>query len=130
APRGSERGAVGVGRHAQRLAGDPAAAAERQVDGRAVPIVELHAPPGRDRDGIDRTAGRTRELDDAETGDARDLGNVSGERDVVTLFQRVQHLLERAHAALADESAAVVAGAANGADAEPLGRESIDLAVA
>src|SRR6516164_785481 len=129
-PRGFERGAVGVGGHTQRLGRDPAAAAERKIDGRAVPVVELQASPGRDRDRIDRPTGRARELDNAETGDTRELGNVGGERDVVTLLERAQHLLEGAHAALADEPTAVVAGAANGADAEPLRGERIDLAVA
>ena len=44
--------------------------------------------------------------------------------------QRRQHLAERRHAALAVKLAAVIAGAANALDAEPLQRDGIDLAVA
>src|SRR5205807_4820510 len=81
APRRLERCRIGVARHPHRLAGHPAAAAERKIDRGAVPVAELHACPGRNRDWIDRPPGLARELDDAEPGDTRDLWNVGGERD-------------------------------------------------
>ena len=99
-------------------------AAERQVDRRAVPVVELDAPAGRDGDRIDRPAGMLRELDDAEPGDARDLGHVGGQRDIVALAQRVEHFGEGADAALAMKFAVVRARAADGADAEMLGGDA------
>src|SRR5262245_9908705 len=130
APRRFERRGVGVRGHANELAGNTGATAEGKIDGGAVPVVELQPPPGGNGNRIDRPAGRARELDDAEPGHARDLGNVGAERDIVALLECAQHFLERAHAALADESAAVLAGPPNGADAEPLHGKRIDLAVA
>src|SRR5262245_31825107 len=130
APRRFECRGVRVRGHANELTGDTGATAEGKIDGGAVPIVELQPTPGGDRNRIDRPAGGARELYDPQTGDARDLGNVGSERDIVAVLERHQHLLECAHAALADEPAAVVAGPPNGADAEPLHGERIDLAVA
>src|SRR5262249_35784884 len=85
---------------------------------------------GRDGKRIDQPAGCARELDDAEPGDARNLGDVGGERDDVTLLQCALHLLTPLPAAVPEKLAAVPAGTANGADAEPLRGERIDLAVA
>ena len=62
--------------------------------------------------------------------DARDLRHVGGQRHRYTLRQRGEHLAERADAALAGELDPMVAGAADGADAEMLGRDRVDLAVA
>jgi hypothetical protein len=107
-----------------------AAASERKVDRGAVPVHELEAARGRNGDRIDWPAGRTRKLDDSEPGDPRNFGDIRGERDVAALFQGVEHLLEGAHAALADEATARVAGAPDCADAEALRGERIDLAVA
>ena len=71
-----------------------------------------------------------RQLDHAQAGHPRHLGHVGGERDVVALLQRVQHLVEGGGAALALEFAVMRAGAADGLDAEPVGGARIDLAVA
>src|SRR5947209_16468432 len=57
-----ERRAVGVRSYANRLAGHPRGAPERQVERRAVPVLELEPPPGRDRNRIDRPAGCAREF--------------------------------------------------------------------
>ena len=62
-----------------------------------------------------------RQLDDAEAGDARDLRHVGGERDVVALFQRLEHFGEGGGAAFAVEFAVMRTGAADGADTQPLG---------
>ena len=57
-----------------------------------------------------------------------------GTSAVVAMFQlsssALQHFAERADAALAMKGAAVIAGAADGADAEPLGGNGVELAVA
>ncbi len=66
-----------------------------------------------------------RQLDDAEAGDARDLRDVGGQRDVVALLERVEHLGEGHRAALAVKLAVVRAGAADGADAEPLAARAL-----
>ena len=58
------------------------------------------------------------------------LGMSAVERHVIAFLQRVQHVLEGAHAALVDEPAAVVAGTADGADAQPFRGDRIDLTVA
>ena len=58
------------------------------------------------------------------------LGHVRGQRDIVARIQRREHFLERAHAAFAEETAAMMTGTANGCDTEPFGSDGIDLAVA
>ena len=65
-PRRFERCVVGVARHAQRLGGDAGAAAKRQIDRGAVPIVEHDAAARGDGARIDRPARGLRELDDAQ----------------------------------------------------------------
>ena len=71
-----------------------------------------------------------RQLDDAEAGDARDLRHVGGERDIIALRERVEHFGEGGGAAFAVKFAVMRAGAADGADAQLLGGDGVDLAVA
>src|SRR3954464_8127740 len=69
-------GSIGVHRNANRVADNNGAAAEGQIDFRAIPILEDDAPAGRERNRVNGTPGLARELDDAETGHARNLGNI------------------------------------------------------
>ena len=123
-------GGVGIGRHVDFLDADDGAPPERQVDGGAVPIVELDVAAGRHRKGHDRPSGFSRQHDDAEPRDARALRHVGGQRHIIVVGERAHHLLEGADPALAVKRGAVVAGAADGADAQPLGRDRVELAIA
>ena len=125
-----QRRIVGVAWDPQRLGRDPGAAAERQIDRRVIPIVEHDTPARGDGARIDGTAGGLSELDDAEAGDARHFGDIRRERDGTPFLERVEHGLESGDARFVDEAAAVVARAADGADAQPLGGNRVDLAVA
>ena len=71
-----------------------------------------------------------RQHDDAEPDHPRALRHVGGGRDVPLVLQRLQHFPERADAALAVKGAAMIAGAADGSNAEPLGGDGVELAVA
>src|SRR5262249_57040017 len=66
---------------------------------------------------------------DAEAGDPRNLGNIGSQSHVRAFRQRLQHAFERSHPALACEAALMVAGAANGAYAQPFSGDRVDLAV-
>src|SRR5260221_4195344 len=117
-----ERVVAEVGRDPKRPAPDNPATAERQVDLGAVPIAERDAVSGGDRYQIDRPAGQGSEPDDAGTGDAVDLRHIGRQRHRAALREASQHLPKCADAALACELAAMVAGTADRADAEMLGR--------
>ena len=125
-----QRRIVGVARHIDRFARRRGDAAERKIDGAAIPVVELDAPAGRHRHRVDRPAGMLRQLDDAEAGDARHLRHVGGERDIVAVLERREHFGEGGGAALAVEFAVMRARAADRLDAQLLGGARIDLAVA
>ncbi len=129
-PRPLQRLVVGIARHEDRVRRHHSDAAERQVDGGAIPVVERDAVLRGDGDGVDRPSGMLRQLDDAEAGDARHLGHVGGERDVVAFLERRKHFGEGNRTTLAVEFAVVGAGAADGADAEPLGGARIEFTVA
>ena len=123
AARRFKRRFVGIGRHADRLRRDAGATAERQVDRGAVPVIEHEAPAGGDRARIDRAARGLRQLDDAQPGDARDFRARRPTARSSALGQRIEHRLKGGDAGLMHEAAAVIAGAADGADAEPLARQ-------
>jgi len=133
-PRRLDRRVVGVRRHPDRLADRDGEAAERQVDARAVPIVELDPAARRHRDRVDRPPRGARKLHDPASGDSRYFGHVRSQRHVVALLKGGQHLLERGGASLAlidlGRIAPMASRPANGLDAEPRGGNGIDRAVA
>src|SRR5262249_57164516 len=55
-PRGFQSLAIGVGRHKNSLARNYSHSRERQIDGRAIPIIEFDAAARRHCNGIDRAA--------------------------------------------------------------------------
>src|SRR5262249_8719912 len=130
APRSFQGLRIGIGGNADGLADDNRAAAERQVDRRAIPIIEDDPAARRKRNRIDRAARLARQRDDAEAGDPRNLGNIGSQSHVRAFRQRLQHAFERGDPALAGEAALMVAGAANGAYSQPFSGDRIDLAVA
>ena len=93
-------------------------------------LFEADEAAGRHRERHDRPPGFPRQHDDAEARDTRALRHVRRQRDVIVLFERAHHLLERADAALAMKRRPVIAGAADGADAEPFGGDRVEFAVA
>ena len=101
-----------------------------QIDGGAVPILEADEAAGRHRERHDRSPGFPRQHDDAEARGTRAFRHVRGQRDVIVFFERAHHFLEGADAALAVKRRPVVAGAADGADAEPFGGDRVEFAVA
>src|SRR3569833_2693285 len=112
------------------LKADHRAATEWQIDGGAIPVLHPDESTGGHRERLDRPPGFSRQHDDAETRNPGALRDVCGQRHVIVLFERARHLLEGADAALAEEGRAVIAGAPAGADAEPLGGDCVELAVA
>ena len=84
---------------------------------------------GRDRQRVDWSAGEARKLDDAEPDDAGDLGYVGGERHVVTLFQRSQHLLEGADSAFIEKAPAQMPRSPNCAHSQPFGGDRIAVGI-
>ena len=85
---------------------------------------------GGDGHRIDRATGQARELDDARAADPSNLGNVGSQRHIVAFRERREHLIERGNASFLVEIGAVRAGPADRADAQPFGRDGVDLAVA
>lgn len=72
----------------------------------------------------------TRQHDDAEPRYPRAFRHIGGQRNIIPLFERSYHLLERPDTALAVKRRAVVAGASDGADAEPFGGDGVEFSVA
>src|SRR5215212_8229661 len=120
---------VGAGRHQNWLDSHQRAPPERQVDGGAVPIVDPNETARSHREWHDWSSGFSRQHDETEPRNPRSLRNVRRGRDVIAGLKRAYHLLEGAHTALAVKRRTVIAGAADGANAEPLGGNGVELAV-
>src|SRR5262245_1602360 len=90
-----------IARDANRSSDDACAAPERQIDRGPIPGIELDAPVRRDRDRQNHSARQTGQLDDSQAADAGDTRYIGGERNIVTRLERIEHLPERADAALA-----------------------------
>ena len=99
-------------------------------DGRAIPITKLDAPAGRYGNRIDGPTTVAGKQNGPDAGDPCDLGHIAGERDAVSFRERLAHAHKSTDAALAVETAKMVAGAPNGPDAQPLGSNCIDLPIA
>src|SRR4051812_35946866 len=123
-------GGISVRRHENLLNAHQCAAPERQIDGGAIPIIQSEETAGRHCKGHDWPSGFARQHDNAQSRDTRALRHVRGKSDVIAVLQRTYHLLERTDAALAMKRAAVIAGAADRTDAEALGCDGVELAVA
>src|ERR1700719_3640650 len=95
-----------------------------------IPVVQYHAPAGHNSNRIDRPPRESRQLDYTKPGDARDLRNIGGQRHVIPLRKGGQHGLEGADATFDVETADMIPRSSHRADAEPLRRVGIDLAVA
>ena len=128
--RVSDRDLVCIGGNADWLADYDREATERQIDGRAIPITKLDAPAGRYGNRIDGPTTVAGKQNGPDAGDPCDLGHIAGERDAVSFRERLAHAHKSTDAALAVETAKMVAGAPNGPDAEPLGSNCIDLPIA
>src|SRR5579883_3398431 len=121
---------VGVLRHVDLFNADQRTAPERQIDGGAVPVSETDETAGCHRKGHNRPSAFPRQHDDTEAGKARAFRHIGGQGHIIVVLQRIHHLPECAHPAFAMKRAAMVAGAADGADAEPLGGDGVVFAVA
>jgi hypothetical protein len=122
--------AIGVGWNHNHFAPNHYSSPEWHIDSGAIPIVEADETAGRNCKRHDRPAGFPRQHDDAEARDTRALRHVRGQCDIIFLFKRAHHFLERTDAALAMKRRAVIAGTANGADPQPFGGKRIEFTVA
>jgi hypothetical protein len=114
-PRRFQRRIIGLARYINRFARRHPDPAKGKIDGAVIPIIEFNTSAASNRDRIDRSAGTLCQLNNAETANARDLRNVGGNRNIVALRERIEHLVKGGRAVL--EFAAMRAGAADRLDA-------------
>src|SRR5215475_5239577 len=91
-PRGFQSLAIGVGRHKNSLARNYSHSRERQIDGRAIPIVELDTAARRHCNRIDRAARMLSEFHDSKPRNACDFWNIGGHRYIVPILESLEHL--------------------------------------
>src|SRR5499427_8692038 len=120
-PRRFQGLAVGVGRHKNSLARDYSHSCKRQIDGRAIPIIELDAAARRHCNRIDRPTRMLSEFHDSKPRNACDFWNISGHRYIVPILESLEHLRKCGRATFVVKAAVVGARAPDGADIKPLG---------
>ena len=97
---GLERGLIGIGRHADRLADHVGELGEWQVDGHPAPGAQRKKARGRRGDRNDRTAGEARERHDAGAGTpSRARRDVGGHDDRIAVLESPHSLAQGMHAA-------------------------------